>query len=97
VFFLPGLQSVVMSQNCFRGCLPESMCFNDNLRSIVMDLLTGNCYTEGNDIFQGKVLTAQFQHVFGAADLFGRYIYWATGCKALFWILRTRQLYRCLH
>jgi Leucine-rich repeat (LRR) protein len=56
VFRLPALQSVVLSQNCFSGSLPSSMCLNENLISIVLDLLTGNCGSRSDALFQGIVL-----------------------------------------
>jgi hypothetical protein len=55
IFILPSLQTIILSQNCFSGTLPSSICLNHNLENVVLDLLTGNCVgTVG--FFQGFVL-----------------------------------------
>jgi Leucine-rich repeat (LRR) protein len=43
VFLLPSIQTVILSQNCFHGTLPSSICASARLTNVVLDLLTGNC------------------------------------------------------
>jgi Leucine-rich repeat (LRR) protein len=55
VFLLPSIQTVILSQNCFHGTLPTSICASTSLTNVVLDLLTANC---GDAIhgFRGFVL-----------------------------------------
>jgi hypothetical protein len=53
---LPDLHSIILGENCFSGSLPPSICWNPVLRSVVMDVLTGNCGTRDSTVFQGTVL-----------------------------------------
>jgi Leucine-rich repeat (LRR) protein len=56
LFLLPSLQTIILSQNCFSGTLPSSMCSNDHLQDVVMDLLTANCGRADTGILQGFVV-----------------------------------------
>jgi Leucine-rich repeat (LRR) protein len=56
IFLPPSLRTIILSQNCFSGTLPSSMCANQRLENVIMDLLTGNCGTSTN-LFQGFVLS----------------------------------------
>jgi Leucine-rich repeat (LRR) protein len=55
-FELPSLQSIVLSQNCFSGTLPSTICMNENISNVILDLLTANCGGVNISPFQGFVL-----------------------------------------
>jgi LRR receptor-like serine/threonine-protein kinase FLS2 len=43
LFLLPSLQNAILSQNCFEGTIPASICRNSALETLVLDSLTQNC------------------------------------------------------
>jgi Leucine-rich repeat (LRR) protein len=61
LFALPSLRTIILSQNCFGGTLPTSLCWNNILENIVLDLLTANCGDTSIGIFQGVVVRQYMQ------------------------------------
>jgi Leucine-rich repeat (LRR) protein len=61
LFMLTSLTTLILSQNCFSGSLPDAFCASSSLRYIVLDLLTGNCAASMGTGLQGFVLNHYMQ------------------------------------